>query len=328
MKSMSRPVFYVAICALLAVLAVASLSAGRVWVPWSAWAATSNDPRWAIVFSLRLPRTLLAMMVGAALGVSGAALQGYTRNPLAEPGVLGVSSMAALGAVLTLYLGVATQAAWILPVAAMIGAAVGVVMLLALAGATSSSVTFILAGIIVQTFATAAVALAMNLAPNPWAVNEIINWVMGSLADRSVAEVQLAAPGVIIGVGVLLTLGRALDALTLGETGARSLGINMGLTRLLLGFGVACAVGASVAVTGMIGFVGLIIPHLLRPVIGARPGALLLPSALAGAALILAADMLVRITPAATEIRLGVAMAILGGPFFLIVLIALRRKVA
>jgi len=200
--------------------------------------------------------------------------------------------------------------------------------LLGLAGVTSSVVTFVLAGFIIQTVCTAGISLALNLAPNPWAVNEIVNWLMGSLADRSVEEVRIAAPGVILGSLMLLTQGRALDALTLGEQGARSLGVSLVRTRLLLALGVSLAVGSSVAVTGVIGFVGLIVPHLLRPLVGARPGALLWPSLLGGAVLTLAADILVRMTPAANEIKLSVAMAALGGPFFLSMLIDMRRRFA
>jgi iron complex transport system permease protein len=316
------------LAASLAALFVVSLCAGRVWTPWSAWVSNGADPRWAIVFGLRLPRTVLAVLVGGALGLSGAALQGYTRNPLAEPGVLGVSSSAALGAVLTLYLGAANEAHWILPAAAMVGAGLGVAALLALSGVTSSVVTFILAGFIIQTVCTAGISLALNLAPNPWAVDEIVSWLMGSLADRSVEEVRIAAPGVIVGSLVLLTLGRSLDALTLGEQGARSLGVSLTRTRLLLAIGVALAVGSSVAVTGVIGFVGLIVPHLLRPWVGSRPAAVLLPSLLGGAVLTLSADILVRLTPAAEEVKLGVAMAALGAPFFLWMLVAMRGRLA
>ncbi len=326
MKSLSKPLFLGGLVLLLAILALASLSAGRVWVPWSAWLSAGQDPRWAIVFGLRLPRTLLAILVGGTLGLAGAAMQGYTRNPLADPGVLGVSSAAALGAVLALYFGTTGEASWGLPLAAMIGAALGLVILLALTGVTSSVVTFVLAGVILQTLCTAGISLALNLAPNPWAVNEIVNWLMGSLADRSMDEVKLALPGIALGVVILLTTRRALDALTLGEAGARSLGIDLGRTRLAVALGLALSVGSCVAVTGVIGFVGLITPHLLRPVTGARPGGLLVPSFLCGAALTLAADMLVRMTPAASEIRLGVAMAALGGPFFLALLISMRRR--
>lgn len=314
-----------ALAALVATLALASLMAGRVWTPWSAW-WDASDPRWAIVFELRLPRTLLAVMVGAALGLSGAAMQGYTRNPLADPGVLGVSSMAALGAVLTLYFGLTAATPWLLPAAAIAGAVLGVLLLVALAGVTASVITFVLAGVIVQTIAGAAVALALSLAPNPWATQEILDWLMGSLADRSMEEVRLAAPFIVAGMAILFTLQRAFDALSLGEATAASLGVDLRRTQLLLAAGVGLATGASVAVTGVIGFVGLIVPHLLRPFIGAEPGRLLLPSALGGAALVLAADILVRLTPSAAEVKLGVALSALGGPFFLALLIGLRRR--
>jgi iron complex transport system permease protein len=308
-------------------LCALSMMAGRVWTPLEAF-VDHADPRWPIIFELRAPRTLLAAGVGAALGMSGAAMQGYTRNPLADPGALGVSSMAALGAVLTLYFGAGAQAPWVMALAAMTGATLAVFFLLALSGSASSIVTFVLAGVILQTVAGAGVALALSLAPNPWAVNEIVNWLMGSLADRSYDDVRLALPLMAVGCLLLLQIGRALDALTIGETGARSLGVNMARTRWLLALGVALTAGASVAVTGVIGFVGLIVPHLLRPFVGARPGALLIPSALGGAVLVLAADVLVRMTPAASEVKLGVAMAALGGPFFFMLLISLRRRIA
>lgn len=316
-----------ALIGLTLLLSMVSMAAGRVWAPFSAW-TDHSDPRWAIIFELRLPRTILAIGVGAALGMSGAAMQGYTRNPLADPGALGVSSMAALGAVLTLYLGAGAAEPWVIAGAAMIGALIAVMLLLALSGQASSIVTFILAGVILQTMAGAGVALALSLAPNPWAVNEIINWLMGSLADRSLGEVQMALPLIAAGCVMLMFIGRGLDALTLGETGARSLGVNMTATRWLLAIGVALTAGASVAVTGVIGFVGLIVPHLLRPLVGARPGGLLIPSAIGGAVLVLAADIAVRLTPAAGEVKLGVAMAVLGGPFFFALLLSLRRRIA
>ena len=322
-----RTVTLICLLAALIVLTAISMAAGRVWVPLTQW-LDATDPRHAIIFELRLPRTLLAIAVGAALGMSGAAMQGYTRNPLADPGALGVSSMAALGAVLTLYLGAGAAAPWITATAAMSGALIAVFLLLALSGQASSIVTFILAGVILQTVAGAGVALALSLAPNPWAVSEIVNWLMGSLADRSNADLALAAPLILVGGGLLALTARGLDALTLGETGAKSLGINMTTTRWCLALGVALTAGASVAVTGVIGFVGLIVPHLLRPLVGARPSGLLIPSAIGGAVLVLAADILVRLTPAATEVRLGVAMAVLGGPFFFGLLLSLRKRIA
>ncbi len=311
---------------LLAVLAGLSLLAGRVWIPLN-HLGDANDPRWLIVTELRIPRTLLGILVGGALGLCGATLQGYTRNPLADPGVLGVSSMAAFGAVLTLYLPL-TAATWLMPVFGMAGAGVGVAILLLLGAPSGEAVTFLLAGVILNTIASAGVALALSLAPNPWAASEIMTWLMGSLTDRSILDVRAITPFVLIGGAILLTTGRSLDALTLGETGARALGISLRRTQILVAVGVGLACGAATSVTGMIGFVGLITPHLLRPFIGARPSRLLIPSALAGASLLLAADILVRVTPGANEVRLGVAMAALGGPFFLFLLISNRRRLA
>ncbi|MBX9700405.1 MAG: iron ABC transporter permease, partial [Acetobacteraceae bacterium] len=201
-------------------------------------------------------------------------------------------------------------------------------LLLLLSGSRSSLVTFVLAGAILNIVASAGISLALSLAPSPWAVGEIVDWLMGSLQDRSVDEVRLAAPFILAGAALLLTTGRALDALTLGEAGARSLGISLRRTRWTLAMGVGLATGAAVAVSGVIGFVGLVVPHVLRPLVGARPGALLAPSALGGAVLVLAADILVRVTPAAGEVKLGVAMAALGGPFFLALLLTLRRRIA
>jgi len=312
---------------LLALLAALSVIAGRVWTP-IGHLGGADDTRWLIITQLRIPRTLLGILVGGALGLSGATLQGYTRNALADPGVLGVSSMAALGAVLTLFLNLAATAPWLLPVFAIGGAAIGVILLVLVAGPVGEAVSFLLAGVILNTIASAGVALALSLAPNPWASSEITTWLMGSLADRSIADVRLSAPLIIVGGAVLLATGRALDALTLGETGARSLGVSLRRTQLMIAVGVGLTCGAAVAVTGVIGFVGLIVPHLVRWLIGGRPSGLLVPSALAGANLLLGADILVRVIPGANEVHVGVIMAALGAPFFLALLVALRRRLA
>jgi iron complex transport system permease protein len=327
MKRAPSPLVILGLVAATAALVALSLMAGRVWTPLSAW-GEAGDPRWTIILQLRLPRTLLALVVGAALGMSGAAMQGYTRNPMADPGLLGVSGMAAFGAVMTLYLGAGAAHSWVLASGAMAGALAGVALLMALSGSASSTITFVLAGVILNILATAGTSLALSLAPNPWAVSEIINWLMGSLADRSVDDLALATPLVAAGCGLLLLTGRALDALTLGETSARSLGVDMAATRWLLAIGVALAAGGSVAVTGVIGFVGLVTPHLLRPFVGARPGALLIPSAIGGALILLIGDIAVRLTPSATEVKLGVAMAALGAPFFFGLLLVMRRRMA
>lgn len=323
---MTKPWQLPALLAFVAALALISLMAGKVWVPFEAW-VSHDDPRWPIILQLRTPRTILAMAVGAALAMSGAALQGYTRNPLADPGILGVSAMAALGAVLTLYFGVSNTAPWLLPAAAIVGAIAGVLLLVSLAGLTASVITFVLAGAVLQIVAASAVSLALSLSPNPWATQEIIDWLMGSFTDRSMNDVVIALPLIAVGAVLLLSVRRALDALSLGEASATSLGVDLRRTQLVLALGVGLATGASVATTGVISFVGLIVPHLLRPYVGAEPGRLLIPSAVGGAALVLAADILVRLTPTAAEVKLGIALSALGGPFFLAMLLDLRRRV-
>lgn len=326
--TLRRPVLLAGLVLLVAVLAFASLCAGKVWVPFEVWFASGGDPRSAIIFQLRIPRTILGVAVGMALGLSGAALQGYTRNPLADPAAFGVSATASFGAVMTLYLGAAATLPWVLPVGGMLGAMASVAVLIGLSGISSGVLTFILAGVIINSIAAAGVALALNLAPTPWAVNEIVNWLLGSLSDRSMNEVQFALPFVAGGCALLLMAGRSLDVLTLGEAAASSLGVSLPRLRFILAIGMGLAVGASVAVTGMIGFVGLVAPHLLRPLVGAKPGALLLPSALGGAVIVLAGDIVARLIPTPVELKLGVATAALGGPFFLAMLFSMRRKIA
>lgn len=302
-----------------------SLIAGKVWVP--LWGLAEGDPRGLIMMDLRLPRACLALVIGAGLGVSGAALQGYTRNPLADPAILGISATAALGAVSAIFLGYGGSAP-IVATFAMAGAALAVLLLGILAGRSASAVAFILAGTVLSSLAGALTALLISLAPSPFATSEIITWLMGALTDRSWLEVQIATPLVILGTLLLFVQARALDVLTLGEAVARSLGVS--LARLQYGLAVALAliVGGSVAVTGVVGFVGLIVPHLMRPLFGAEPSRLLLPSLLGGALLVLVADSLVRLNPGAGELRLGVAMALVGAPFFFALLFRFRRELA
>lgn len=281
-----------------------------------------------IMREIRLPRALLGLLIGAGLGLSGAALQGYLRNPLAEPGLLGVSGAAALGAVLALYTGLSAAFPLALPVMALTGALAATLLVQALAGAGSSSITLILAGLAVSSFASALTALVLNLAPNPFAASEIVHWLLGSLADRSLPQLALAAPFILGGCALLLLLGPALDALTLGEDAAASLGVSLTRTRALAVVGTALAVGAGVAVAGAIGFVGLITPHLLRPLVGHRPSRLLPASALGGAALLLAADIAVRLIAPERDLKLGVVTALVGAPFFLTLVWRNRRDMA
>lgn len=306
----------------LFVAGLLSLLAGKVWIPPSAFA--SGDTRFFIILELRLPRTVLAALVGAALGLSGAVMQGYLRNPLADPGLFGVSAGAALGAVISLYFGYAA-APWLLPAFALTGAAATMAFLALIVGRSGSTVIFTLAGVIVASIAGSLTALAISLAPTPFVTSQIVTWLMGALTDRSWDDVRLALPLIGIGAAVLAATARQLDALTLGEAAARSMGVDPLRLQLLVIVGVALCVGASVATAGIIGFVGLIVPHMVRPFVGNRPSAVLLPSALAGAVLLLLADSLVRAMPTVSELRLGIAMSMLGGPFFLVLLMRMRR---
>jgi len=319
---MTRTLKLIVLVLLVILLFGLSLGCGKVWVPASAWFST--DPRWWIILELRLPRAVLGLALGATLGLSGAVLQGYLRNPLADPAVVGVSSVAALAAVAAIVFGLGSSPA--IFAAAMLGAGGAVALLAALTWRSPSAITFILAGTVLSSLAGALTAFLISIAPNPYAVAEVIDWIMGALTDRGWDDVTLALPPMVVGAVLLMLTGRSLDALSLGETAARSLGIRMGRVRLLVVLGTGLVVGAGVAVTGVIGFVGLVVPHLLRPIFGHRPSALLLPSALGGAALVLAADSLVRLAPGAGEVRLGVAMAMIGAPFFLGLLVKERGR--
>lgn len=305
--------------ALLVILLPLSLLAGRVWLD------PFTDPRASLILmELRLPRALLAIVIGAGLGAAGAAMQGYLRNPLADPGLFGIAPMAALGAVASLWLGVSASQ-WTLPVMALAGAALGMALLAIIAGRTGGIALFTLAGLMIASLAGALTALAITLAPSAFAMSEIVMWLNGALTDRSWRDVYLAAPLVLAGIALLGIKARSLDALTLGEVAARSMGTRADLLLALLVGGVGLTVGASVAVAGIIGFVGLIVPHLVRPLTDRLPSSLILPSALAGACLVLAADSVVRILPLVTELRLGIALSLLGAPFFLWLLLKMRR---
>jgi iron complex transport system permease protein len=317
--------------ALLAVLLPLSLLAGRMWIdPFGA-----NWPQNAalILAELRLPRAVLAITIGAGLGAAGAAMQGYLRNPLADPGLFGIAPMAALGAVASFWLAPLVPsafAAWSLPVLALAGAGLGMGSLALIAGRTASGAgggiaLFTLAGLMIASLAGALTALAITLAPNPFALSEIVLWLNGALTDRSWREVAIAAPLVAAGIAVLALTARSLDALTLGDEAARSLGLDPAWLLVLLVVGVGLTVGAGVAVAGIIGFVGLVVPHLVRPLTDRLPSSLIVPSALAGACLVLAADSVVRILPLVAELRLGIALSLIGAPFFLWLLVRMRR---
>jgi len=310
---------------LLLALLPLSLLAGRVWIdPFAGGTSTPNAA--LILMELRLPRAMLAIVVGAGLGAAGAAMQGYLRNPLADPGLFGIAPMAALGAVGSFWIG----ATWALPLAALAGAGLAMALLALIAGRTPAGAgggiaLFTLAGLMIASLAGALTALAITMAPNAFALSQIVMWLNGALTDRSWQEVWIAAPLTLAGVVTLMVAARSLDALTLGEAAARSLGMDPRRLLILLVTGVGLTVGAGVAVAGIIGFVGLIVPHLVRPLTDRMPSSLLLPSALAGACLVLLADSAVRILPFVTELRLGIALSLIGAPFFLWLLIRMRK---
>ncbi len=307
------PLFAAFACAFLL-----SLAAGKVWIGPADWLA-DNANGW-IMAELRLPRAILGASIGAVLGLSGAVLQGYLRNPLADPTVVGVSSTAALGGVMAILMGMTP-----FPLA-MIGAALSIILLVLMAGRSGGPLGFILAGMVLATLSGSLTAFLISVTPNPFAMSEIIAWMMGALTDRTVDDVIYALPFMLAGTLILASTARQLDALTLGEDTAKSLGVDLDRLKWIIALGIGLGVGAAVAVSGVVGFVGLIVPHFVRMVVGERPSATLLPSAIGGAVLTLVADSIVRLLPGVGEVRLGIAMAVLGAPFFFLLLRNMRSR--
>jgi len=317
------------LAALVALLALGSLGTGPVRLSpltvIDALLGGGTDVQRIIVGEIRLPRMILGLAIGAILGLSGAALQGLLRNPLASPSLFGAPQSAAFGAVLMIALGWADVRSYALPVAGITMAFASVFVLLGIAGRSAGLLLLILSGLAISSLAGAATALVMNLSSNPFAALEIAFWLLGSLEDRSFRHVMLALPFIIAGAVVLIRQRSAFRALSLGEETAQSLGVDVGRLRLLVIAGVALGVGGAVAVSGTIGFIGLVAPHLVRPLIGHDPARLLIPSALTGAALLLAADIAVRVIPSTTDIKVGVLTSIIGVPFFLYLIVRERR---
>src|SRR5450432_1953827 len=318
-----------ALAMLVALLVLVSLGIGPVRLSpltvIDALFGGGSDVAQVIVREIRLPRTILGLAIGAMLGLSGAALQGLLRNPLASPSLFGAPQSAAFGAVLVIALGLADVRSWALPVAAIAMAFASVFALLAIAGRNAGLLILILAGLAISSLAGAATALVMNLSSNPFVVLEIAFWLLGSLEDRSFRHVMLALPFIVAGAILLWSQRNAFRALSLGEETAQSLGVDVGRLRLMVITGVALGVGGAVAVSGTIGFIGLVAPHLMRPLIGHDPSRLLVPSALTGSALLLAADIAVRIIPSTSDIKVGVLTSIIGVPFFLYLIMRERR---
>ncbi len=317
---MNRPIPLLLV--LIAIAFTLSLLAGRVWLDFG---TTPNAM--VILAELRLPRAVLALIVGGGLGAAGAAMQGFLRNPLADPGLFGIAPMAALGAVASFWFGYSASA-WLLPLFSLVGAGVGMALLALIAGRTGGIALFTLAGLMIASLAGTLTSLAISMAPNAFAMSEIVTWLMGALTDRSWREVWIAAPLTLVGIACLTMTGRGLDALILGDAAARSLGMRPAVVQAWLIAGIGLTVGSGVAVAGIVGFVGLIVPHLVRPFTDRRPSSLIVPSALAGALLVLVADSAVRVLPFVTELRLGIALSLIGAPFFLWLLLRMRRGLA
>ncbi|OQW55954.1 MAG: ABC transporter permease [Proteobacteria bacterium SG_bin9] len=329
MTSLATSRFITAALALAVVaLMIASLLTGPAqFPPLTAIKALFADEGAAsiIVRDIRLPRTLLAALIGATFGLAGASLQGLLRNPLAEPSLFGAPQAAAAAAAAIMAFGFATALSIAVPLGGIAGALLSVGALVAIAGRRASLTVTLLAGLALASLAGAAIALILNLAPNPFIALEIAFWLLGSLQDRSINHVWLAAPFMVASWLVLASNASAFRALTLGEDAAASLGVNVERTRILVVIGVALGVGSAVAVAGAISFVGLVAPHLVRRFYGSDPARVLLPSALAGAALLIAADIVVRLIPAVIEIKIGVVTALIGVPFFLAMIFRERR---
>jgi iron complex transport system permease protein len=302
----------------LAAMAASLLIGPASMSPPAALAALFGDgPASIIVRDIRLPRALAAFVAGAALGASGAALQGLLRNPLADPGVLGVSSIAALGAVIAIYFNLAAAAYWLTPLAAIIGAAGATALLYALGAGRLSATRLILVGVGLSSLAGAMIALVMNLAPNPFILSDLVNWLFGAVTNRSFADLALTVPFMAVGLALALASGPGLTALSLGEETAASLGADIVRTRTLAIGGAALLTGAAVALAGAIGFVGVVAPHLARPLTAHDPGRAILPSALIGGTMLALADLVIRLLPFDQELKLGVAAALIGAPLFI-----------
>lgn len=317
MAKLINPLFLL----LLVATAALSLATGSTAVPvlpgLLEWLTGQTTAGAIVVGEIRLPRTLLAIAVGAALGMSGAALQGLLRNPLADPGLTGASQGAALGAAAVFYFGLFPGAGAAAPaLAGLAGAGVALALMLGLAGSSRPSMV-IMAGLAISTVSGAALAAVLNFAPNPFAMQELVFWLLGSVSERGFDHLALLAPALLAGGLLIWSQRRLLYGLSLGEQVAASMGLaTAGGSRIVV-LGAALLVGATVSVAGSIGFVGLLVPHLMRPLAGHRPDRLLLPSALAGALLVCLADVGVRLLPPGREIKLGVLTSLIGAPFFI-----------
>jgi iron complex transport system permease protein len=320
---MTRSALAAKLCLLLLLCFVMSLVSGPTAFTSNQWVSLlSGAPDAAlstVLMDIRGPRAVAAALAGLALGASGAAMQGLMRNPLAEPGVMGVSASAALAATSCIYLGVATLSPLLIPIASLAGALAATSLVAAASVRLQGIASLILIGVAISAIAGALMALLVNLAPNPFSLSDLINWTAGSVANRDWDEVAFSAPFVLGGVALLAYGRRSLSALALGDETAHGMGVDLNRTRLLVIIGTGVATGGAVAIAGMIGFVGLIAPHMVRKAVNHDAGQTILPSALVGACLLLVSDVAVRLFPWGNELHLGTLAALIGAPLFAII---------
>lgn len=322
---MNRILIFLALLTAVLSLSVGSTDVAPLMGLWD-WARGMQTIDAIVAGEIRLPRTLLALLVGGALGLSGAALQGLLRNPLADPGLTGASQGAALGAASVFYFGLFPALGAAAPaLAGLIGAGTALLLMLMLAGPAGQSMV-IMAGLAISTLTGALLAAVLNFAPNPFAMQELVFWLLGSVSERGLEHLWLLVPALSLGGGLIWSQRRLLLGLSLGEQVALSMGLSPKQGGRLIVLGAALLVGSSVAVAGAIGFVGLIVPHLIRPWVQHRPDKVLIPSALLGAVLVCLADIVVRLLPPGQELKLGVLTSLLGAPLFIWLVWKERRR--
>lgn len=316
-----RPGLFILFGLLVAMLAVASLTIPLHSLP--ILFATDPDLAWTILAEFRLPRALLALTYGAVLGASGAAIQALFANPLASPDITGATGGAAFGAVITAYL-LGFSSPFGIALGGVAGAGVALALLLLLAGPRAETATLLLAGIAISAIAGAGTAMALALAPSPFAFYDAYDWLMGSLVDRSLPQLAFAAIPALAALVFFASRSAALDRLALGEDVVDSMGYNVSLLRRNIIIATAIGVGAAVSVCGAVGFIGLVGPVIARRLTAGHPGSAILPAALAGAILLLAADIAIRFAPPDRSLPIGVLTALLGAPFFLYLVARMR----
>jgi len=326
------------LCVLLVILVVVGTAFGSVTVPWTDTGAVllaklgipvgPVDAKWdSIIVLVRLPRVLGAALIGAALAVSGAVMQGLLRNPMADPGIIGVSAGAGFGAVSAIAFGFAAQAAWFMPLFASLGSltATAIIFALSIRRGAVGLFTLLLAGLAVGTFFAAGTSLVLTFASRD-NIAQFLFWAMGNLSGVRWESLALVIVPIAVGLTLLLVFGRELNVLLLGELEARSLGVNVFAVRVALLVLVSVTTASAVCISGPIGFIGLIVPHILRLLLGPDHRLLLPASALGGACFLVACDLVARLVLASQEVNVGIVTALLGAPYFVFVLVRSEKR--